>query len=116
MVFKMPVVKIAGVSIPRAILGHLPFVGESYQGSAKNLECVERFSKVENTISILSRAVQNYGIKVFSAVPVTEGELARLYLEAVHETVLETGIDIALIPCFRIMLTVEGKPLNDYRR
>ncbi len=116
MLFKMPVVKISGVSVPRAILGHLPFVGESYQGSAKNHECVERFSKVENTVSILSRAVQNYGITVLSAVPATEGELARLYLEAVHETVLETGIDIALIPCFRIMLTVEGKPLNDYRR
>lgn len=115
-VFKVPVVKIAGVSVPRVILGHLPFIGESYQGSAKNHECVERFSKVENTVAILGRAVQEYGITVLSAAPATEGELARLHLEAVRKTALETGIEIALIPCFRILLTVDGKPLDDYRR
>jgi len=116
MVFKMPFVKIAGFSVPRVILGHLPFIGESYQGSVKNQECVKRFSKVENTVAILSRAVQEHEITVFSAAPATEGKLAKLHLEAVHETILKTGIEIALIPCFRILLTVDGKPLDDYRR
>ena len=116
MVFKMPFVKIAGVSVPKVILGHLPFIGESYQGSVKNQECVERFSKVENTVAILSGVVQEYGITVFSAAPSTEGQLAKLHLEAVHETILQTGIEIALIPCLRILLTVNGKPLDDYRR
>jgi len=116
MVFKFPFVKIAGVLVPKVILGHLPFIGESYQGSVKNHECVERFSKVENTVAILSRAVQEYGITVFSAAPATEGQLAKLHLEAVHETILQTGIEIALIPCFRILLTADGKPLDDYRR
>ncbi len=33
-----PLQKIGDIPVPRLILGHLPFVGESYQGSEKEAE------------------------------------------------------------------------------
>jgi len=104
------------VPVPRLILGHLPFVGESYQGPKKNRECFEKFSDVENTIKILIKAVKEYGITVMGAIPATEGKLATLLLEAIRETMRRTAIEIALIPCLQIPLTIGGEPIDDYRR
>ena len=49
---RFPLTEINGIPIPRLILGHLPFIGESYQGPEKNQMYINRFSNVENTIKI----------------------------------------------------------------
>jgi len=71
---------------------------------------------VENTVKILSKAVNEYGATVAAAVPANEGGLAELFLRAVKETIHRTGVEIALIPCLRIPLTIGGEPVDDYRR
>jgi len=77
---------------------------------------INRFSNVENTVKILSKAVNEYGVTVVAAVPANEGGLAELFLRAVKETTHRTGVEIALIPCLRIPLTIGEEPLDDYRR
>jgi hypothetical protein len=112
----IPLINVGSVSVPNLILGHLPFVGESYQGAEKNREYCERFLKVENTANILKKAVKEYGITVIASTPSTEGKLAALLLKAIRKTVKATSVEIALIPCFSIPLTVSDKPIDDYRR
>ena len=109
-------INLGSASIPNLILGHLPFVGESYQGVEKNQEYCERFLRVENTVNILKKAVIEYGISVIANTPPTEGKLPALLLEAVRTTIKATSVEIALIPCFRIPLRVGDKPIDDYRR
>ncbi|MFQ5711491.1 MAG: hypothetical protein ACE5GD_06885 [Candidatus Geothermarchaeales archaeon] len=112
----LPSTEIRGTTIPRLILGHLPFLGESYQGPGKNREYLKRFSNKESIVEVLCKAVEEYGVTVAAAAPSTEGRPAALYLEAVREAMGRTGVEIALIPCLRIPLTIDGKPIDDYRR
>lgn len=109
-------ITVGNVSVPNLILGHLPFVGESYQGVEKNQEYCERFLKVENTTKILKKAVEDFGVTAIANTPSTEGKLSELLLEAINETIKATSVEIALIPCFRIPLRVGEKPIDDYRR
>ncbi len=113
---RFPVTEIGGTTTPRLILGHLPFMGESYQGPEKNHQYAKRFSNIENIVRILCRAIDGYGIKVVAATPTTEGTSASRFLEAIQESMRRTAVEIALIPCFRIPLTIDGKPIDDYRR
>lgn len=112
----LPTVKIGSTSVPKLILGHLPFVGESYQGQDKNNQYSTRFSHVENTIKILKKAIEDYGVTVVAAAPATEGRLHTLLLEAIREVSEATSTDVALVPCFRIPLKIDDKPIDDYRR
>jgi hypothetical protein len=104
------------VQMPRLILGHLPFLGESYQGELRNREYVGRFSKIENMIRILTKAVEEYGITVLGAAPASESRLAEQLLEAVRVVSRSTGRKLSLIPCLRIPLTIDGVSVDDYRR
>ena len=63
----IPTFKIGKVMVPKLILGHLPFLGESYQGSKKNLEYNKKFSDKKNIELILQRSIQKYGLNTFSA-------------------------------------------------
>ena len=114
--FQLPLITVNGVLIPKLILGHLPFMGESYQGIEKNQEYCKRFSNVENTIHLLKKAVESYGITVIANTASTEGGLATLFLKAITETIKATSTEIALIPCFMIPLRLGDKPIDDYRR
>jgi hypothetical protein len=104
------------VQMPQLILGHLPFLGESYQGQLRNREYMGRFSKIENTIRILTKAVEEYGITVLSAAPASESQLAEQLLEAVRVASQMTERKLSLIPCLRIPLTIDGVAVDDYRR
>ncbi|MEM4250542.1 MAG: hypothetical protein QW828_01710 [Candidatus Bathyarchaeia archaeon] len=97
------------------ILGHLPFVGESYQGKMKNAEYLRRFSKLSNIVAILTKASEQ-GITAVSAPAPDEGIRALRYLEAVREASRKTGLELALIVCLRIPLLLDEKPIDDYRR
>jgi hypothetical protein len=113
---KVPTVNIEGVPVPRLILGHLPFLGESYQGLIKNMEYKRRFSDIGNIVDILSEAVERYGITVMGASTLLDGEEARRLLEAIEQTSKQTGKDLGLIVCMRIPLLVNGNKVDDYRR
>jgi hypothetical protein len=111
-----PLKKIGDKQVPRLILGHLPFVGESYQGLEKNRECVARFSDIKNTVKILRLAVEEYGLTVSAAGVSANNELAGLFLKAVKETERIINTELAVIPCIQIPLTIKQKPVDPYRR
>lgn len=111
----MPETRIGETEIPRLILGHLPFVGESYQGKVKNIEYSRRFSNVRNIVAVLTKALEQ-GITVVSAPTPDEGDRALRYLEAVREASRKTGVELALVVCLRIPLLLDEKPIDDYRR
>lgn len=112
----IPFVDIDGVPTPRLILGHLPFLGESYQGEEKNKEYSRKFSRVENTVKVIAKAVSDYGVKAMAATSPGDSGLSKLLLEAVKRVIKITQTEVSLIPCFRIPLTINGKAVNDYRR
>ncbi len=112
-----PLLKIGDVLVPRLILGHLPFIGESYQGPEKNLEYITRFSDMKNIVKVLRIAVERYGVTVTAAGTMSsDNELIGLFFKAVKETEQITETEIAIIPCVQIPLTILGKPVNVYRR
>ncbi len=111
-----PLQKIADRPVPRLILGHLPFVGESYQGPEKNREYATRFSDIKNTVKILRLAVEKYGLTVTAAGVSADNQFTNLFLEAVRETERLADTEIAVIPCIQIPLTIHGKPVDTYRR
>ncbi len=109
-------ISLGDIQIPRLILGYLPFVGESYQGPAKNAEYSRRFSNIENTVAILTKAVKDYGITVIGAPTPIEGDSARRFVKAIEQTSHNLEIDVALITCLRIPLRIGGNKIDDYRR
>lgn len=112
----IPLTYIGGSSIPRLILGHLPFVGESYQGNKKNKEYIQKFSQVENTVKIVVKAINEYGVTAMAVASATECRLSSLLLVAVREVIAVTGTKLTLLPCFKIPLMVSEKPVDDYKR
>lgn len=111
---RFPTFSIKGVEIPKVILGNMPFVGESYQGSNKNIEYLKKFSKVEKTVEILCKVVE-YGVTVTSVMP-SKDKLNQLFWRALIDTINKTGVEFALTPCIKIPLKIFSEPINDYRR
>jgi hypothetical protein len=112
----LPLKKIGDKQVPRLILGHLPFVGESYQGLEKNRECAARFSDIKNTVKILRLAIEKYGLTVYAAGVSADNGLTGLFLKAVKETERLTNTELAIIPCIQIPLTINRRPVDAYRR
>lgn len=112
----LPLQKIGDIPVPRLILGHLPFIGESYQGAEKNREYATRFSDVKNTVKIMRIAVEKYGLTVTAAGIMPNNQLTSLFFEAIKETERLTDTEIAIIPCIQIPLTIRGTPIDTYRR
>jgi hypothetical protein len=112
----IPTVDVGGLPTPRLILGHLPFVGESYQGDARNAALATTFSHVENTIQVIAKAVTEYGVTAMAVGAASDSPLSRRLLDAVRAVGERTRIELALLPCVRIPLTLDGKPIDDYRR
>jgi len=111
-----PLRKIGDTLVPRLILGHLPFIGESYQGPEKNRQYRARFSDTKNTVKILRVAVERYGLTVVAAGIMPSNNLTSLFFKAIRETERLTNVKIATIPCVQIPLTIQGKPVDTYRR
>lgn len=113
-----PLIEISGIPVPRLILGHLPFLGESYQGPEKNQEYVSRFSNTNNIQKILEIAVKKFGVTVTSTGTRNQyKELVNLHFQAIKKTERLTGRELALIPCVQIPLTINSNaPVDVYRR
>jgi len=111
-----PLRKIGDTLVPRLILGPLPFIGESYQGPEKNRKYRARFSNIKNTVKILRVAVEKYGLTVIAVGIMPGSNLTSLFFKAIRETERLTNIKIAMIPCVQIPLTIQGEPVDTYRR
>ena len=112
----IPTFNIGKVRVPRLILGHLPFLGESYQGSAKNIKYNKKFSETKNIEIILKRAIERHGLTTFSAPTYFDGLHALKFLKAINNIKSKTSIDIKLIVCLKIPLLLENKKIDDYKR
>lgn len=103
------------MSIPRVILGCLPFLGESYQGPEINRLYMERFSDMNETLKILRSAYVDYGIRVVASPTYSEDKLVKLFFLSVSKLRGE-GIEWMLAPCISIPLTIRGARIDDIRR
>jgi hypothetical protein len=110
----MKTLRIGEANFPRIILGHLPFLGESYQGTLRNQEYLHRFSNIENTIRIIMKALTS-GVNTMAATSSStlHGKLLR---QAIRNAITRTGRSLAILPCFSIPLTLDKKRIDDYRR
>jgi hypothetical protein len=77
---------------------------------------MKRFSRTENTIKIIAKAMKEYSVSAIAAVPATESYLSRLLLDAIKKAIRITQREISLIPCFKIPLTVDSVIIDDYRK
>ncbi|WP_455368415.1 hypothetical protein [[Eubacterium] cellulosolvens] len=112
----IPTFKIGKVTVPRLILGHLPFLGESYQGSSKNIEYNKKFSEIKNIEIILKRAIEKHNLTTFSAPTHFDGPQALKFFRAINNVKSETSTNIKMIICLKIPLLLEKEKINDYRR
>lgn len=108
-------VNFGDVKLPQIILGHLPFVGESYQGKLKNQAYLEKFSNINEIVKIILRAV-DYGINVLSAPSPFDSIFAQKYFKAINEIGKSLNMNLYLIPCIGLPITLNGKPIHLYRR
>jgi hypothetical protein len=110
----MNTVRIGEATLPRIILGHLPFLGESYQGTQRNQEYLARFSDIENTIRIIMKALTS-GVNTM-AVTSSSSLHGKLLRQAIRNAITRTGRSLAILPCFSIPITLDEERIDDYRR
>jgi hypothetical protein len=112
----IPTFNIGKVAVPKIILGHLPFLGESYQGYAKNVEYTKMFSETKNIEKILKKAVEKYGLTVFSAPNHFDGLQALKFLKVINNIKSRNNTEIKLIVCIKIPLMLNDEKIDDYKR
>lgn len=100
--------------VPKVVLGSQPMLGESYQGEERNRLYRLRFSNVESTVRLL-REARRLGLDTISIMAAPGNSLFWRLLEALRLLSGE-GLEFLVAPCVSIPLTLEGKPVDDYRR
>ena len=114
---RIPLTRIGRVHVPKLILGHLPFVGESYQGPERNQQYAHRFSDIRNIVKILRVAVQKFGVTAVAVgISADLSPPEKRLLEAMKETQHLTGITLGVIPCFQVPLKIKTAPIDFYRK
>lgn len=113
---KVPLIKVGATLVPKIMLGHLPFVGQSYQGREKDEDFLRRFSDPKNIIRVIAKAAREYGLTAMSVAPNTLEGPSHILLRAIKEAIKSVGIEIAVAPCLSIPLKVDDRPIDDYRR
>jgi hypothetical protein len=96
------------------ILGHMPFIGVSYQSEEKDRQYRRKFSAMGETQRILQQAVR-MGVRKFAAATPTTSALSRLHLQAL-KLLIEGGHRIEILPCISIPLRLGGEEVDAYRR
>jgi len=100
--------------VDRLILGHMPFIGVSYQSPDRDREYRKRFSDANAIRGVIDAAVA-MGVKVFAAAAPDSSPLAPLHLQVLRD-VVDDGHEIALIPCVGIPLRIGSKGVDAFRR
>lgn len=98
----------------RTILGHMPFVGVSYQSKEKDKEYHKRFSETSATRKVVETAIE-MGLRRFAAATPHSSPLSAVHLNTL-KFVIEEGHDIELLPCVEIPIKLEDGRINAYRR
>lgn len=111
----VPRMKIGKSRFPMLMLGSLPFIGVSYKSFKHDEIYRKRFSNMENSVEILSAAVE-YGIDVLGIMPDIENSLFNNLLNAIKKVETRYGIEIGLGICIPVPLEINGKPINAFRR
>ena len=98
----------------RLILGHMPFVGISYQSGEMDEEYRKRFSDASEVERVLDAAMR-MGVRRFAAATPDSSPLAPLHLKVLRYLV-DDGHKIELVPCIGLPLRIGGLSVDDYRR
>jgi len=96
------------------ILGHMPFIGISYQNSQKDEEYRKRFSKISEIEKVIKAAVK-LGLRKFAAATPDSSPLSPIHLQALQLTISE-GHSLEIFPCVGIPLCLGTKKIDPFRR
>ena len=95
------------------ILGHMPFIGVSYQSIEKNLEYEKKFSNPE-AIKVIVQTALNKGVRTFAAAS-SSSPLATYHIQILKD-LAEKGTDIEVIPCVGIPISLQNNSIDAFRR
>jgi len=98
----------------KLILGHMPFVGVSYQSAEKDEEYRKRFSKISATRNIVEVALK-MGVHRFAGATPRSSSLSPVHLEALR-VMIDEGHDIELLPCIEIPVRLGDDRIDAFRR
>ncbi len=98
----------------RLILGHMPFVGVSYQSKEKDEEYRRRFSKTSATENVVEAAIK-MGVHRFAGATPHSSPLSPVHLETL-KVMIDKGHDIVLLPCIEIPVTLQDNRIDAFRR
>lgn len=101
-------------TIEKLILGHMPFIGVSYQSKNKDNEYRNKFSEI-NEISKVINAALEMNVKRFAAVSPHSSLLSQYHFK-VLKNVVDQGNVIELIPCISIPVKTQNKRIDAFRR
>jgi len=107
------VVEIMNLKANKLILGHMPFVGISYQSEEKDEEYSRRFSKISATRNVVEVAIK-MGIRSFAATTPHSSPLSPIHLQVLR--LMTEGHDIELLPCIEIPIRLDNSKINAFRR
>jgi len=100
--------------VDKMLLGHMPFVGISYQNREKDEMYRQRFFEVNETRRVIEAAIK-MGVQRFATATLGSSPLSPTHLEALR-LMIEKGYDIELLPCIEIPIRLAGNKINDFRR
>lgn len=98
----------------KLILGHMPFVGISYQSEERDEEYRKRFSEISETRKVVEAAIK-MGIRRFAGATPHSSPLSPIHLQVLRLTTDE-GYDIELLPCIEIPIELGSSKINAFRR
>ena len=98
----------------KLILGHMPFVGVSYQSAEKDEEYRKRFSKISATRNIVEAALK-MGVHRFAGATPRSSPPSPVHIEALR-AMIDEGHDIELLPCIEIPVRLGDNRIDAFRR
>jgi len=110
----VPRLKIGRSQFPVLMLGSLPFLGISYKSFEYDDAYRKRFSKEENIVEIISKAVE-CGIDVLGIMPDIGNPLFDNLLSAIRKVENTYGLEIGLGVCIPLPIEINGD-VDTFRR
>ena len=106
--------EIMSLKADKLILGHMPFVGVSYQSAEKDEEYHRRFSEISATRKVVEAAIK-MGVHRFAGATPRSSPLSPVHIEALT-AMIDEGYDIELLPCIEIPVRLGDDRINAFRR
>lgn len=112
--YVVPRLKIGQSQFPVLMLGSLPFLGISYRSFEHDDAYRKRFSKEENIVEVISKAVE-CDINVLGIMPDTGNPLFNNLLSAIRKVENTYGLEIGLGVCIPLPIEINGY-VDTFRR